>query len=131
MSISSDAKSASETESSRKPLVDDISADDVEPITAQPGNASRTATTSDGSKLSNAAGMSGQGPNPIWAETVRLAFSADQEAAIQHDADVEQSELDKQELRELERTELYGETSRAKQPSRLRSVLDRLLRRSS
>ena len=75
--------------------------------------------------------MSGQGPNPIWAETVRRAFSADQAAAIQHDADVEQSELDKAELQEMERSELYGEAAPRPQQSRLRSVLDRLLRRSS
>jgi hypothetical protein len=75
--------------------------------------------------------MSGQGPNPIWAETVRKAFSADQPAAIEHDTAVEQAELDKAELRELERSELYGETAHAPQPSRLRSILDRLRRRSS
>ena len=82
ISMSSDAKSASETESSRKPLVDDISADEVEPIRAQPGNASRTVATSDGSKLSNAAtrnpacGASPSSWSRHWSTAIAIASAA-------------------------------------------------------
>lgn len=75
--------------------------------------------------------MAGQGPNPIWAETVRKAFRPDQELADELEASVEQAQLDKAELRELEGSELYGEISQAPQPSRLRTILGRLLRRSA
>ena len=52
------------------------------------------------------------GPNPgIWGESVRKALNPDDERdAHDHDADVEQALLDKAELQELERSELYGET---------------------
>jgi hypothetical protein len=71
------------------------------------------------------------GPNPISAEAARKALSPDPEgAAHADDSGVEQAQLDKAELRELERTELYGETPEAVQPARRRSFLDRLLRRS-
>ena len=71
------------------------------------------------------------GPNPIAAEAARKALNPDQErAAHAHDAGVEQAQLDKAELRELERSELYGEIRQPPQPSRLRGILDRLLRRS-
>jgi len=76
--------------------------------------------------------MTGTGPNPISAEAARKALNPDQErAAHAHDAGVEQAQLDLAELRELERSELYGETPQARQPSRLRSILDRLFRRSA
>jgi hypothetical protein len=71
------------------------------------------------------------GPNPIAAEAARKALNPDQErAAHAHDAGVEQAQLDKAELRELERSELYGEIPQPPQPSRLRGILDRLLHRS-
>ena len=72
-------------------------------------------------------------PNPpIWGESVRKALNPGEERDVQeHEADVEQALLDKAELRQLERSELYGETPQARQPSRLRSILDRLFRRSA
>jgi hypothetical protein len=73
--------------------------------------------------------MAGPGPNPIAAEAARKALTPDQRAADAHDASVERARLDQAELRELERSELYGETPQARQPSRLRSILDRLFRR--
>ena len=74
--------------------------------------------------------MAGTGPNPIPAEAARKALNPDQErTAHARDAGVEQAQLDKMELRELERSELYGQTSQIRQSSRLRSILDRLLRR--
>jgi len=71
-------------------------------------------------------------PNPgIWGESVRKALNPSAERdAIEHDAGFEQALLDEAELRELERSELYGETPRAPQPSRLRTIRDRLVRRS-
>ena len=77
--------------------------------------------------------MTGTGPNPISAEAARKALNPDQErAARAHDAGVEQAQLDLAELRELERSELYGETPRAaRQPSRLRMILHRLFGRSA
>ena len=73
------------------------------------------------------------GPNPgIWGESVRKVLNSSEERdADEHEAGVEQALLDKAELRQLERSELYGEASQARQPSRLRSVLDRLFRRSA
>ena len=69
------------------------------------------------------------GPNPISAEAARKALNPDQEgAANEHEADADQALLDKAELQELERSELYGETPRSGQPSRLRTILDRLVR---
>jgi len=50
----SDANSARVIESSRNPLVEEISAAEVLPITVTPGNASWTAATTEGPKLSNA-----------------------------------------------------------------------------
>jgi len=72
------------------------------------------------------------GPNPgIWGESVRKALNHSEERdAREHEAGVDQALLDKAELRELERSELYGETPQARQPSRLRSLLDRVFRRS-
>jgi hypothetical protein len=76
--------------------------------------------------------MTATGPNPISAEAARKALNPDQErTAHARDADIEQAQLDRAELRELERSELYGETPQARQPSRLRSMLDRLFRRSA
>jgi len=74
------------------------------------------------------------GPNPgIWGESVRKALNASGERdAHEQEAGVEQALLDKAELRELERSELYGETPRAaRQPSRLRRILDRMFGRSA
>jgi len=74
------------------------------------------------------------GPNPgIWGESVRKALNATGERdAHEQEAGVEQALLDKAELRELERSELYGETPQAaRQPSRLRCFLDRVFRRSA
>jgi hypothetical protein len=73
------------------------------------------------------------GPNPgIWGESVRTALNPGEErGAHEHEAGAEQAMLDKAELRELERSELYGETPRSREPSRRRSLLDRLFRRSS
>ena len=69
---------------------------------------------------------------PIWGESVRKALNPDEaRAANQHEAGVEQALLDKAELQQLERSELYGETPQARQPSRLQSILDRLFRRST
>jgi hypothetical protein len=73
------------------------------------------------------------GPNPgIWGESVRKALNPSEERdADEHEASVEQALLDEAELRQLERSELYGETPRARQPSRLRNIVDRLFRRSA
>jgi hypothetical protein len=74
--------------------------------------------------------MASSGPNPISAEAARKALNPDQErAAHAHDVAGEQAQLDEAELRELERSNLYGETPRARQPSRLRSIIDRMLGR--
>ena len=74
--------------------------------------------------------MTATGPSPISAEAARKALNPDQErTAHARDAGVEQAQLDKTELRELERSELYGKTSQIRRPSRLRSILDRLFRR--
>lgn len=71
------------------------------------------------------------GSNPgIWGESVRKALNpSDERHAHEHEASVEQALLDTAELQELERAELYGETPQARQPSRLRSILARMLRR--
>ena len=73
----------------------------------------------------------GTTPNPgIWGESVRKALNATEERdAHEHEAGVEHAMLDKAELRDLERSELYGEAPQAHRPSRLRSFLDRLFRR--
>jgi hypothetical protein len=73
------------------------------------------------------------GSNPgIWGESVRKALNSSEERdAHEHEAGVELALLDKAELRQLERSELYGETPQAPPPSRLRSILDRLVRRSA
>jgi hypothetical protein len=74
------------------------------------------------------------GPNPgIWGESVRKALNSSGERdAHEQEAGVEQALLDKAELQELERSELYGETTRAaRQPSRLRMILHRLFGRSA
>ena len=72
-------------------------------------------------------------PNPpIWGESVRKALNPSQERdAHEHEVGVKHALLDKAELRQLERSELYGETPQARQPSRLRTILDRLFRRSA
>ena len=76
-------------------------------------------------------GMALGGPNPgIWGESVRKALNPSDDAD-KHEASVEQALLDKAELRELERSELYGETPQAAQPSRLRTILNRVFRRSA
>jgi hypothetical protein len=69
-------------------------------------------------------------PNPvIWGESVRKALDPGAERdANEHEAGDQQALLDKAELRELERSELYGETPRPRQSSRLRSILDRVFR---
>jgi hypothetical protein len=71
------------------------------------------------------------GGNPgIWGESVRKALNpSEQRAAHEHEASVEQELLDTAELQELERSELYGGTPQARQPSRLRSILARMFRR--
>jgi hypothetical protein len=70
------------------------------------------------------------GPNPISAEAARKALNPDQErVAHAHDVAGEQAKLDEADLRELERSELYGETPRTRQRSRLRSIIDRVRRR--
>jgi hypothetical protein len=73
------------------------------------------------------------GPNPgIWGESVRKALNPSAERdAHEQEANVEQALLAKGELRELERSELYGETPRSRQPSRLRRILDWIFRRSA
>jgi hypothetical protein len=73
----------------------------------------------------------GMTPNPsIWGESVRKALNPDQDQdAQEREASVERALLDTAELRELEGSELYGEAPQARQPSRLRSFLDRLIRR--
>jgi hypothetical protein len=72
------------------------------------------------------------GPGPIGAESARKALNPDQERAVhEREASVERAQLDKAELRELERSEPYGETTQDRPPSRLRSILDRLFRRSA
>jgi hypothetical protein len=77
--------------------------------------------------------MSSGGPNPgIWGESVRKALNSDQDQVAQeHQASGERALLDAEELRDLERSSLYGETRQSREPSRRRSLLDRLLRRSS
>jgi hypothetical protein len=69
--------------------------------------------------------------NPgIWGEAVRKALNPDAErVANEHDAGVERALLDKAELQELERSNLYREPPPARQTSRRRSILDRIVRR--
>jgi hypothetical protein len=68
----------------------------------------------------------GGGPNPISAEATRKALNPDQERAAQaHNTSIEQAELDKAELRELEQSELYGKTPPASRRSFLRFASDR------
>jgi hypothetical protein len=77
------------------------------------------------------------GPNPgIWGDSVRKALNPNEErGAHEHEAGAKQLLLDKAELRELERSGVYGEpppaqeTPQARQPSRLRSLLARVFRR--
>jgi hypothetical protein len=79
------------------------------------------------------------GPNPgIWGDSVRKALNPNEERdAGDHQTGAEQMLLDKAELRELERSELYDETPQARetpearQPSRLRSILARIFRGSA
>jgi hypothetical protein len=68
------------------------------------------------------------GPNPgIWGEAVRKALNPDEDG----DANAERALLDTAELRELERSELYGETPEVPEASRRRRFLDWLFRRSA
>ena len=76
-------------------------------------------------------------PPGIWADSVRKALNPNEErAARAHETGAEQAELDKAELRELELSGVYGQTPAAReatqptQPSRLRSALARIFRRS-
>jgi hypothetical protein len=73
------------------------------------------------------------GPPGIWGEATRKALSSGQEAAArEHEASAERALLDAAELRELERSELYGGTPEVHvTPSRRRRLIDWLLRRSS
>ncbi len=79
------------------------------------------------------------GPNPgIWGDSVRKALNPGGERdAHEHMASDEQALLDTEELREVERSELdggtpqAGETPLAPQPSRLRSIVARIFRRSA
>ena len=76
--------------------------------------------------------MTSGGPDLIAAEAARKALSAGQEqAAHAREAGIERAQLDRAELRELERSELYAATPRPSRPSRLRTIVDRLLRRSA
>jgi hypothetical protein len=76
-------------------------------------------------------GLGGSNPG-IWGESVRKALNAGEErAAHEQEASVEQGLLDTAELQELERSEFYGGKPEARQPSRLRSILDRVFRRSA
>jgi hypothetical protein len=58
------------------------------------------------------------GPNPgIWGESVRKALNpSDEQDAHDHEVGSEQALLDQAELRELERTGLYGEAPQASEP---------------
>ena len=74
----------------------------------------------------------GSAPNPsIWGESARKALVPGQDGAAPDDANPEHVSLDTAELRELERAELYGETPEIQVPARPRSLIDRLLRRST
>ena len=76
-------------------------------------------------------------PPGIWADSVRKALNPNEErAARAHETGAEQAELDEADLRELELSGVYGQTPAAReatrptQPSRLRSALARIFRRS-
>lgn len=73
------------------------------------------------------------GPNPgIPGEAARKALNPSQDqAAHEHEAKAERALLDTAELRELERSELYGATPEVAVRSRGRRLVDRLLRRST
>jgi hypothetical protein len=74
----------------------------------------------------------GSGNPGIWGESVRKALNADEDRNAQRQqASAERVQLDTEELRSLERTELYGGAPQARQPSRLRRFLARILRRSA
>jgi hypothetical protein len=74
----------------------------------------------------------GSGNPGIWGESVRKALNTDEARnAHEHEANAEQALLDTAELQDLERAELYGGTPRTRQPSRLRTILDWILRRSA
>jgi hypothetical protein len=74
------------------------------------------------------------GPNPgIWGESVRKALVTDDEHnARERVVSVEQAARDKAELQVFERSGSYGEAPdvEARSPSRLRTLLARLFRRS-
>jgi hypothetical protein len=70
------------------------------------------------------------GGGPIWGESVRKGLNANQDRdAREHEASAARALLDEAELRDLERTGVYGETPQRPLPTRRRSVLDRLFRR--
>jgi hypothetical protein len=79
------------------------------------------------------------GNNPgLWGESVRKALNSSEERdARDHETGAEQVQLDKAELRELERSELYGvapqarETPQARQLSRLGGIFAQIFRRSA
>ena len=79
----------------------------------------------------HAAWMGLGGPPGIWGEATRKALSSGQEAAArEHEASAERAVLDTAELRDLERSELYGGTHDVQVTrSRRRRLLDWLLRR--
>jgi hypothetical protein len=70
------------------------------------------------------------GGGPIWGESVRKSLNASQDRdAQEHEASAARALLDEAELRELERSEVYGEAPPSPQPTRRRSLFDRLFRR--
>jgi hypothetical protein len=79
------------------------------------------------------------GPNPgIWGDSVRKALNpGGEQDAHEHMTSDEQALLDAEELREVERSERYGEAPQAgaialaPRPTRLRSIVARIFRRSA
>jgi hypothetical protein len=74
----------------------------------------------------------------LWGDSVRKALNPNEErAARAHEIGAEQALRDKEELRELElsgaysQTPLFRETTEDRQPSRIRSALARIFRRSA
>ena len=78
------------------------------------------------------------GPNPgLWGDSVRNALNGGEErGAHEQQTGGEQARLDQEELREFERSGVYGappparDTPPAPQPSRLRGNIARIFRRS-
>ena len=79
----------------------------------------------------------GSGPNPgIWGDAVRKALNPNEErGARAHETGAEQALLDKAELQELELSGVYSEPPQSPEatpgdrPSRLRALIDRMVRR--